>query len=115
MPEKKMSKLQKPATTGIWVVFDKIVDLFAHLTCFALGIIAFWIVVDVMMRYVFNSPFENTTPLGEFIVVCLLAFGGPYLLRDQDFIRVDIVVQKLPAKVRLSMRMVLDFISGLFF
>lgn len=115
MAEKKRLPSHKPATTGIWVVFDKIIDITAYMSCLALALISFIVTADVLMRYMFRKPFGFTTPLAEFILVCVLAFGGTYLLREQDFIRVDIVVQFLPKKTRYIIRVIFDFISGVIF
>lgn len=115
MPEKKVSERHKPATTGLWVVFDKIVNFTAYLSCLALALISFVVVADIFMRYVFTKPFTITTPLAELILVCVLSFGGTYLLREQDFIRVDIVIQFLPKKTRVILRAIFDFISGIIF
>lgn len=108
-PEAKGKKL----TFGS--VFDKIIDICEELTCYALLGIAFLIVADVIMRYAFNKPFAITEPLAELIMVVLLAFGGVFLLREDDFIRVDIVVHALPPKVQMWMRGITDVIAAVVF
>lgn len=100
---------------GFWGVYDKIINFAAYLSCVSLLVISFVIVADVFMRYVFNRPFAITEPLGELIMVLLLAFGGTYLLREQDFIRVDILVQFLPAKAQMLLRGISDIIAGIVF
>lgn len=115
MSEKKAATPHKPATTGFWAVFDKLLDFFAILSCIALLMISFIVVADVIMRYAFSKPFGFTTPLAEMVLVCVLSFGATYLLREQDFIRVDIVVQFLPKKVRLIIRAVTNILSGVIF
>lgn len=114
MSEKKATT-HKPATTGFWAVFDKILDFFAILSCIALLVISFIVVADVIMRYAFSKPFGFTTPLAELVLVCVLSFGATYLLREQDFIRVDILVQFLPKKVRLFIRAITNILSGIIF
>ena len=75
MSEKKATT-HKPATTGFWAVFDKILDFFAILSCIALLVISFIVVADVIMRYAFSKPFGFTTPLAEMVLVCVLLAVG---------------------------------------
>lgn len=106
---------KKIRSKNFWYYFDKLVNGVALVSGVGLGIIAFIIVADVVMRYAFNKPFSFTTPLAELILVLILTFGGTYLLREQDFIRVDIVVQFLPRKVQIIMRCIVDLIGSIVF
>ena len=106
---------EKGQVKNFWYYFDKLVNGFAFVSGVGLGVIAFIIVADVVMRYAFNKPFSFTTPLAELILVLILTFGGTYLLREQDFIRVDIIVQFLPRKAQIILRCIVDLIGSAVF
>lgn len=112
-----MSKETKDLTRkkGFWYYYDKVVDFLALMAGASLAAIAVIITADVIARYAFNKPFGFTDSLGELILVLILALGGTYLLRVQDFIRVDIVMQFVPERVRVFFRCITDLIAAVVF
>lgn len=65
-------------------------------------------VIDVFMRYVFNSPLLGVQEITEFMLVTFVFFTLAYTETEQSHIRVDFVMDKLPLKFQdISSRVVI--------
>ena len=64
------------------------------------GIAAF-IFIDVIMRYIFNSPITGSQEIVELIIVCVLYLGLPYSTFCRSHVRVDALITKFPYKARM--------------
>lgn len=98
-----------------WVIYDTVTKYLAYVAGVGLFIISFVIVADVISRYALSKPFSQTTPFAELVLVLLLAFGGPWLLKTQGFITVDIVVDLMPVRVKMLLKGITYILSGILF
>ncbi len=65
-------------------------------------------VIDVFMRYVFNSPLLGVQEITEFMLVTFVFFTLAYTETEQSHIRVDFVMDRLPSKFQdISSRVVI--------
>ncbi len=92
-------------------MIEKIVRWSSNLTAFALGALVLLIVYDALMRYLFSA---GSTALQElewhlFDVVILLSIA--YTMRLGAHVRVDILYEKFPPRLRHW----IDIVSILFF
>ena len=73
--------------------FNKFLDAFC-VVCMAL--ILLLVIVQVVMRYVFNSPLTWSEELAVYIMVWMTFAGSVICMRDKEHIDVTILVDYLP-------------------
>lgn len=80
-----------------------------------LGVLALiaLIVVDVVGRYVFLKPTKVADELGAYMLVGITYFGAAYTLRKGMHIKVTILVDRLSARMRRWLTLLMDSL-GLF-
>ena len=91
-------------------VLDK-VGIFSRWTN-VIGVSGFFIMicltfVDVIMRYVFNSPIRYTTELVEVMMITSIFLAIAHTQNVKGHVSVDVITQKLSARPRL----ILEFIT----
>jgi TRAP-type C4-dicarboxylate transport system permease small subunit len=79
-----------------------------YVTMVVLGIMTMLTVADVFMRYVFRRPITGTTEITEYLLVCALLGMVPCALQNRH-LKVEILVQPLPAKSRAAIEVVTLF------
>lgn len=62
--------------------------------------ISILVMVDVVMRYVFNSPFIWTLEFSEWGLLLVFLFALPECTRVDGHIRMDLVINHLPERAR---------------
>jgi len=67
--------------------------------------------VAVMARYVFNSPLPAIDEIGGYLLVAIIFLGLAYSWREKAHIRIQFVVNRLPARVRTRLRLITLFIA----
>jgi TRAP-type C4-dicarboxylate transport system permease small subunit len=65
-----------------------------------LPMISILIMVDVVLRYVFNSPFIWTLEFSEWALLLVFLFALPECTRVDGHIRMDLVINHLSVRVR---------------
>lgn len=81
---------------------EKAALLFIPLTC-----IAFF---EVVMRYAFNSPTVWAWDVNIQLGAALIALAGGFILLKEFFVRVDVIVNHLPAKLNRWLDLVLSVV-----
>lgn len=69
------------------------------------------VVYGVVLRYVFHSPVKWTLEYSVYLLVLCVFLGLGHTLRENAHIRVDVVTQYLPERVRLYLRVATSFLS----
>ncbi|WP_376870702.1 TRAP transporter small permease [Albirhodobacter sp. R86504] len=67
-------------------------------------------IVDVIGRYIFNSPLSGATELTELLLAATIFLGLPAVSLSDDHVTVDLITDKLPQALQPVRRI----ISGLF-
>ncbi len=65
-----------------------------------LPMIATIVLIDVILRYVFNSPFIWTLEFSEWWLLLVFAFALPECTRRHGHIRMDLIYGRLPRRVK---------------
>ena len=66
---------------------------------------------DVILRYFFNAPILGSYELTEFLLVAMVFFAIPWATLKKANVRVDLLVGRLPSKVRAVFDSVSCFMS----
>jgi TRAP-type C4-dicarboxylate transport system permease small subunit len=76
--------------------------LLVYVSSCALLFMAFMIVYDVFMRYVFNSPLPASVEASELIEPYVVFLPFAYALYAHRHVRVTLVTGRLPTRIRLA-------------
>lgn len=95
--------------------YTKIVNSFTQ-KCSLLGAVVLiglmlLTVGDVILRYFFNAPILGSYELTEFLLVAMVFFAIPWATLKKANVRVDLLVGRLPSKVRAVFDSVSCFMS----
>lgn len=86
-----------------------------HIALWILAIMMFLTFVDVLLRYVFNSPVPGATELIEFMMGIVVTFSVAYTAYKKSHIGVDLVIERFPKKTKKLLACCASFIAlGLF-
>lgn len=95
---------------------DKILRTVERSACYAAAGLVFIMIfpttLDVILRYVFNSPLPDIFQLTEFMMVGLVYLGIAYVQSIKDHIKIEIVTAWLPKKIQESLN-IFGFMIGL--
>ena len=84
--------------------FFKVVDKLSEILADCSGIIIFvmmlFMTLDVVLRYVFNSPVRGDYELIELAMVVLVFFAIPHTQTVKGHVAVDIITNFMPRKIR---------------
>jgi len=91
-------------TKKFWISFGKLIDKFssaaANIANICLLSALLLVTIAVVMRYVFNAPFHFTEEISGYLVIAIVFLGLADTYRARRHIRVDLVLIRLPQKVR---------------
>jgi len=82
-------------------LYDRLIDALAFLSALALGAMAVWVSYEVIARKLFRAPTIWAVDLSEYTLVWTTFLAAPWVLRRGGHVTVDLVVNALPAAVRL--------------
>jgi TRAP-type C4-dicarboxylate transport system permease small subunit len=66
-----------------------------------LGVLAFFTVLDVFLRYAFSAPITGTTELSEFMMVIVVFPALAWAALGRKHVRVDLLVSHFPRRTQL--------------
>ncbi len=72
-------------------------------------------VVDVVLRYIFNSPWENTYEFTSFMIASIGAFWIAYTASQGRHVAVDLFTAKFPQRMHAIIRSVNGFLAIVIF
>lgn len=80
------------------------IDGLALIAAVALGAMSLWISYDVVARYLFGAPTVWAGDLAEYTLLVATFFGGPWLVRRNGHVAVEVAVERLPPRARAALR-----------
>lgn len=86
-------------------------NLGAVMGCSGIIIMTMMITVGVMLRYVFNRPILFVEEISAGLLVVLVYMGAAYTERVRGHINVEVVVRRLPQRVRDRLEVVTSLIA----
>lgn len=81
-----------------------VIEGLALVAAVALGAMSLWISYDVVARYVFAAPTIWAGDLAEYTLLAATFLGGPWLVRRNGHIAVEVAVERLPHSAQLALR-----------
>lgn len=85
--------------------FDRVIDFMAFLGGLLVVGAVLIVSVEICMRYFFRRPQVWTVEVCEYILFALAFLAAPWLLKKGGHVSVDIVVEKLNARVRRTLNL----------
>ena len=80
-----------------------------------LAMMMFLTFIDVLLRYILNSPVPGATELIEFMMGIVVTFSVAYTAHKRAHIGVDLLIERFPRKARRLIGCVTSFLAlGLF-
>lgn len=76
--------------------------------CVLLPVLATIISVDVLMRYAFSAPLSWGLELSKYVMLVMFLMGLLYSFQSDVHIRVDIVYDRLPARFRRALSVLIN-------
>ena len=95
-------------------IYDKIEFFFAAIGGLMLAVMTLWLFVDMVGRYVFHHPLPATVEVGEEIFMISITYLGMGITQKyHEHVRMDAVLEILPAKARLVCEKIADILMFL--
>ncbi len=92
-------------------IFDRFLDLLMFFACVTLALAMLLVGLDVFMRYLFNQPIIWAKDVCEFALVGIVSLGIGWLLKENDHVRMDFLVEGLSLKPRTILALSASVIS----
>ena len=95
-------------------LLDKLVRLLRVIVIALTVCLAADVLLQIVGRYFLSRPLPWTEELARMLLVLDVTFAAPLAVRDNCFVRVDILVMRLPERGREIALAVLDFVTAAF-
>ena len=95
--------------------YYKLLDMLNFISLMLIFFMAFWMCSDVLARAAFNQPFPGTSELVKSLLPAIVFLSLAYALRFKRHVRVEIVLDLLPSKIREILNVIAYFIGFLTF
>ena len=86
----------------------KLLDALEKICCLLVIIFGIALVFDVMLqivgRYFFSQPVSWTEELSRYLLAGIVAFATPIVARRDQYIRVDVLLNRIPEKPRTLLK-----------
>ena len=86
-------------------------NVLLHLTGFATVIMIFLLAGNTFSRYLFNSPVSFAEEYTAYLVIMITFLPLAYTQRENGHIEVDVIVCRLPKKLRLIVEVFTSFLT----
>ncbi len=93
---------------------DKRLGPLGWLMACVFGVIIVVVWMQVFCRYVLDSALGWAEELSVYLLVWLVFLGAAAAARDRSHIRVDVLVDRLPPRFRVVLRVVVDLLQAVF-
>lgn len=91
--------------------FGRLLDLLMVVACLLLLLMTVMIGADVLLRNIGAGGLAVSNELSEDILYVITLFAAPWLLRQGQHIRVDILLRALPLRVAWTLEWVADIVG----
>ena len=92
-----------------------IVGVLVFLSNWALALMMFLTFVDVLLRYIFNSPIQGSAELIEFLMAIVVPFSIAYCAHQRQHISVDLIIERFSRLTRKILDCVVNLATFLLF
>ena len=88
----------------------RVVEWFSHyisgvLMAWSIFILMLMVLVEVVTRYIMNQPLSLADEYGGYMLAAITMIGLAYTWKEKGHIHVDLVVNRLPASLRMKFRL----------
>ncbi|MFH0782151.1 MAG: TRAP transporter small permease [Pseudomonadota bacterium] len=101
-------------STGIEKFIETIASCLSALAGAALAIMMFLMAVDVICRYIFNSPIPGALELIEYLMAITVPLSIAYCAAQHSHVSVEMVVERLPQPIQLGLKIIITIFSLIF-
>jgi len=105
-----MSPVKNPALR----IIDGLSEISGYLSGFAILAATLIIVEQVVVRYVWHAATIWQVEIAVYLLIAATFLGAPYGLKHNAHINIDMVIYKLPARIRYRLDMATSLIAMLF-
>ena len=94
---------------------DKITDLIGgHLQGWLVFLLMLMVLVEVLTRYILQSPLSIADEMGGYLLVTITFLGLGYTWKENGHVRVELVTNLLPEKIRTPLRFFTLIVATIF-
>ena len=90
----------------IIVFIGLLTEKIGRVACYLIFLIMIITTLEVIARYLFNSPTNYAWPLNRQLFGIFILFAGAYTMRMGGHIRIEIFYERFPPRVRLAARVI---------
>lgn len=95
--------------------YYKLLDVLNFFSLLLIFFMAFWMCTDILARSLFNHPLPGTAELVKSLLPAIVFLSLAYALRHKRHVRIEIVLDLFPLKVRAILNVLACFIGSLTF
>lgn len=95
----------------IFKIIDKIINITSVVF---LSLMLIFVVLQIIMRYVFNAPLVWSEELARYCMFFMIFIGCMIAMKDNDHLKVDIVINALPKRAKAVVNIINKLISFVF-
>ena len=101
---------------------DKLIEIIETITDFLSGklqgilvfLLMVMVMVEVLARYILQSPLSIADELGGYMLVSITFMGLAYTWKEGGHVRVELLINMLPVKIRAWLRMITLIMAAAF-
>lgn len=94
-------------------MLDRFLDLCLAIVNVLLGLLIVIVIVDVIMTFFFDAPLKWALEVSEYALAFITFLGAGWLMREEGHLRFDMVIEKLPQKVRTVLEIFVSIVGFL--
>lgn len=95
-------------------VFDYLERILSFLVIILGAALVLDVILQILGRYVLTRPVSWTEELSRYLLAGIVAFATPVVARKDQYIRVDMLLNKLPKKCAAAVYVLLTYLSPFF-
>ncbi|MTI62063.1 MAG: TRAP transporter small permease subunit [Firmicutes bacterium] len=95
-------------------IFNKILLILEYMSLIALYGIAVFIFAQIVFRNFFSIGLSWTNELSRFLNISLVFLMLPVLLKEEDHVKIDFIISRLPEKIEIIIKSVISIITCFF-
>ena len=98
---------------SVGTAFDKILHALFWVAGMLLLFATVGTCIDVILRYIFNSPIHWMLEITEYIMLYIPFLGAALVLKEEGHIRVDLLINRFGSKNRTRVDIITSLIGGI--
>jgi TRAP-type C4-dicarboxylate transport system permease small subunit len=92
---------------GIVKIIEKVTDVLSgHLQAWLIFGLMVMLLIEVLTRYLLQSPLSLAEELGGYMLVAITFMGLAYTWKEKGHVRVELLISRFPEKVRQRIRFI---------